>query len=196
MPNLPSQWRSASVGSHGIDFAAFGDKLRRRHLTEMRWCQHLALRTAGSLLSAEWGRSSEGNMGALSLGAAVLVVEDDWMIAEEIESVLVAAGYDVVGPTGHLDEAIGLASGEPITAALLDIQLIGGDLVYPVAESLMAREIPFAFITSRAARDIDPVFRYLPRLSKPFTREDLLSVVSTLVADRVSIAKERSSGGT
>lgn len=116
----------------------------------------------------------------------ILVVEDDLLIATEITSFLVAAGYQVVGPTGHLGEAIELAATKSIVAALLDISLSDGDQVYPVAEELMAIDIPFAFISARALEEIDPVYRYLPRIAKPVLREVLLSTISDLLSEQAA----------
>jgi DNA-binding response OmpR family regulator len=113
--------------------------------------------------------------------ALVLIVEDEWFIAAHIAELILAAGFRIVGPTGHLAEAVELASREPIAAALLDIQLSGGDQVYPVAEALMARDIPFAFLSSRPRRDIDPVYRDVPCLGKPVEREALLAMLCELV---------------
>lgn len=116
----------------------------------------------------------------------ILVVEDDLLVATEIASFLVAAGYQVVGPTGHLEEAIEFVASKPIAAALLDISLSDGDQVYPVAEELMAGDIPFAFISGRAFEEIDPVYRYLPRIAKPVIREVLLSTISDLLAEQAA----------
>jgi DNA-binding response OmpR family regulator len=115
---------------------------------------------------------------------AILVVEDEWMVASEIESLILSAGYQVAGPAADLERALELASKEPIAAALLDIELSGGDQVYPVAEALMARDIPFAFISSRPRDEIDPAYRYLPHIGKPFDAQALLSTLSDLIRDR------------
>jgi DNA-binding response OmpR family regulator len=116
-------------------------------------------------------------------GALILIVEDEWMIASLIEEFVVKAGYRVVGPAAYLSEAVELASREPIAAALLDIELSGGEQAYPVAEALMARDIPFAFISSQPRQEIDPAYRALPHIGKPFRPEGLLSMLSDLIRD-------------
>jgi CheY-like chemotaxis protein len=121
-------------------------------------------------------------MERLSAGAPILIVEDEWFIAAHIADLIVAAGYRVLGPSGHLAEAVELASREKIAAALLDIQLSGDDQVYPVAEALMARDIPFAFISSRPRQEIDPAYRDLPRLGKPVERDALVALLAELVS--------------
>ncbi len=99
---------------------------------------------------------------------SILVVEDDWLIADQIETLVVAAGYKVIGPTGHPAEAIELAAREQIAAALLDIELSRGDQSYPVAEALMARGVPFAFVSSLCRRKIDLDFPIRGKYRKTF----------------------------
>jgi DNA-binding response OmpR family regulator len=120
-----------------------------------------------------------------SFGEPILVVEDDWMVASLITETIVDAGYQVVGPTAHLDQALELASKEEIVAALLDIELAGGEQSYSVAEVLMGREVPFAFLSARPRLEIDPAFRDLPHIGKPFEPASLLSALAALVGEQV-----------
>jgi hypothetical protein len=60
----------------------------------------------------------------------------------------------------------------PISAALLDVNL-NGDLVYPLAETLRDREIPFVFVTGYGVESIDPRFRNIQVLQKPIDRDVL-----------------------
>lgn len=75
-------------------------------------------------------------------GCRLLVVEDEMLIALEIEEVLKDLGCEVVGPTGKLDAALELADTETIDGAILDVTIRGGD-VFPVADRLLERDIPF-----------------------------------------------------
>jgi len=80
----------------------------------------------------------------------VLVVEDEALVGMEIGKALEAEGFEVLGPAGTLEEAFELLSGgAPPTAAVLDINL-NGQLVYPVADLLRARTIPYLFCTGYA----------------------------------------------
>jgi hypothetical protein len=63
------------------------------------------------------------------------------IIAVLIEEMLQSLGYHVVGPVSRLDAALRLAHEEPLDAAILDVGIRGGK-VYPVAEELLARNIP------------------------------------------------------
>jgi CheY-like chemotaxis protein len=79
--------------------------------------------------------------------ARVLVVEDEFMVAALLEDRLSALGCDVVGPAHEIEEAMGLLASEPIDAAVLDVN-ISGRMVFPVADALAARNIPFIFTTA------------------------------------------------
>ncbi len=77
----------------------------------------------------------------------MLVVEDEYFLADEVKRRLLALGAIVVGPVGHVDHALELIKKEIIDAAILDV-LLGDELVFPVAERLDDREIPFVFATA------------------------------------------------
>lgn len=105
-------------------------------------------------------------------GVRVLLVEDQMVVAMEIEDMLRAAGCEVVGPVGSLQAAITLAHEDALDAAVLDINL-DGEKVYPVAEELQARGIPFILATGYGESTLPKQWRDQPRLSKPFRREEL-----------------------
>jgi len=77
---------------------------------------------------------------ALLDGMRILVVEDEALIAIDIEAQLRLLGGFVIGPEGRLDRALELAQRVPVDGALLDINIQGG-LVFPVAEVLLARRV-------------------------------------------------------
>jgi two-component system, chemotaxis family, sensor kinase Cph1 len=78
----------------------------------------------------------------------VLIVEDDTLTAWNLEYMIQSAGYEVVGPAGRVSEAAKLVRSSAIDAALLDIRLANNELVFPIAEMLKERSIPFAFTTA------------------------------------------------
>jgi CheY-like chemotaxis protein len=100
-------------------------------------------------------------------GLRVLVVEDEMIISMLLEELLGAQGCDIVGPVARLGKAVDLASTEKIDAALLDLNIDGNE-VYPVAEILAARGVPFAFVSGYASDHVDPRYRDRPILQKPF----------------------------
>lgn len=106
--------------------------------------------------------------GDILAGRRVLVVEDEALIAMDIEDALRALGCEVVGPTGMLAAALQLASGETLDAAILDVSIHGGK-VFAVAERLMARGIPFILASGYSDWALPEPLRDRPRLTKPFT---------------------------
>jgi len=105
-------------------------------------------------------------------GLRVLIVEDEMIIALEIESMLRALGCEVVGPVGTLKSALRLAHTEALDAAVLDVNL-HGEKVFPVADELQARGIPFLFATGYGAWTMPEEWRGPCRLDKPFRSEEL-----------------------
>lgn len=109
----------------------------------------------------------------------ILVVEDEFLLAAHIGSVLEDEGLEVVGPVGTLSEALKLARDESLDAALLDLNLDGGR-VDDVAEILDRRHVPFVFVTGFGRDDLPPGFRESIIVSKPFNDKELLKQVHRL----------------
>ena len=115
-------------------------------------------------------RAEGGSAGPLALaGNAVLLVEDELLVALMMENTLVEAGFKVVGPAHRLAEAMHIAMGTELNAAVLDINL-AGELVYPLADLLAARQVPFIFVTGYGAEGVHPRFAHVPVLQKPLGR--------------------------
>jgi DNA-binding response OmpR family regulator len=118
-------------------------------------------------------------------GLAVLVVEDDPIIAFDICDILRAAGASIVGPCTKLDKAIGAAGTAELHAAILDIRL-GSQSVYPVAECLLLRAVPIVFYTGHGRQDA--LKKHWPgceALRKPVTPAALVEAVSTAVSAKM-----------
>ena len=97
----------------------------------------------------------------------VLVVEDEVLVALMISEMLEELGCAVAGSAGTLSDARALVESKPIDGAILDLNL-GGEPVYPLAETLAAKGVPFVFLTGYGAGGIDPRFAGTPTISKPF----------------------------
>lgn len=98
----------------------------------------------------------------------ILVVEDDYFIAEEVTLALDEAGACVVGPAAKVEQALRLvAATENLACGLLDVHL-QDEVVYPVAVELQRIKVPFIFLTGYDAEAIHPDFATVPRLEKPF----------------------------
>jgi len=104
----------------------------------------------------------------------VLIVEDDALAAEALQISLEDAGYDTVAPAGSVAAAFDQIEHNAIGAALLDINL-GGELVFPVADELALRGVPFVFVTAFRHADIPPAHRGRPVVAKPFRDYDVLN---------------------
>jgi CheY-like chemotaxis protein len=105
-------------------------------------------------------------------GLRVLLVEDEILVALLLEDMLAELGHTVVGPVARLDKALEMAKQEAVDLAILDVR-ISGQEVYPVAETLTARGIPFIFSTGYGIRGLRLPYRGRPVLQKPFRRHDL-----------------------
>jgi DNA-binding response OmpR family regulator len=102
----------------------------------------------------------------------VLLVEDEMMVALLLEQELADLGYEVVGPVGHLNNALEMAQREAVDVGILDVNINGAE-VFPVAEALAARDIPFVFVTGYGRQGLSPLYRNSPTLQKPFHMRDL-----------------------
>jgi two-component sensor histidine kinase/DNA-binding response OmpR family regulator len=132
--------------------------------------------TAKSHESANGANGAErhGAMNGLKVAGKprVLLVEDEALVAMMIQECLAEFGYQVVGPICTASEAAAKAKDGPLEAAVLDINL-GDGAVYPIADILAARGVPFIFVTGYDADSVDARFRKIPILQKPIEREML-----------------------
>lgn len=100
-------------------------------------------------------------------GRRVLVVEDEYFIAEEIKQTFEASGAEVLGPVSTVQAALGLLDQTPeLDGAVLDLNL-RGEMAYPVADALIARGVPFVFATGYDAVYIPARYRAVTRCEKP-----------------------------
>lgn len=116
-------------------------------------------------------------------GKRVLVVEDEVLIAMEIEAALRDGGCEVLGPAGDTEEATRLIGGEHCDAALLDANL-NGRKVDAIAAALTREGVPFAFITGYGADGLPKGFRDAMIIAKPFNKHQLLSALAVLLQRR------------
>jgi CheY-like chemotaxis protein len=106
-------------------------------------------------------------------GLRILVVEDELIIALNLEDMLGSFGCEVVGPFAHITEAELAGRAERLDGALLDVN-VRGRLVYPVAEILLARGIPVLFCSGYSDTSIMPErFARVAQMSKPYAESSL-----------------------
>lgn len=102
----------------------------------------------------------------------VLIVEDEAQVALQLEDMLGDLGASVVGPASRVGQALDLLDRQVVDAAVLDLN-VAGELVYPVADQLAARGIPFVFATGYGADALTDTYRTRPVLEKPFRLSQL-----------------------
>jgi CheY-like chemotaxis protein len=106
------------------------------------------------------------NMGPLA-GRRVLVIEDEYFLADDIVRVLTALGARIVGPYGDLDEATDVVDRDvAIDAAIVDINL-RNETVFPLARILRSRKVPLVFTTGYDKTSIEPEFHDVRLWGKP-----------------------------
>ena len=111
-------------------------------------------------------------------GRRLLVVEDEYLVATDLTQFLTALGAEVIGPAGSVGTALDLVRrfGEGLNGAVLDVNL-GGRFVFPVAEALAARGIPFVFTTGYGEAALSSQFSGVPRCEKPVDRAKLVQIL-------------------
>jgi CheY-like chemotaxis protein len=102
-------------------------------------------------------------------GRRVLVVEDESLVAMLLETILEDMGCTPVGPASNIDDGEAMARDTTdLDAALLDVN-VAGRQVFPVAEALRARGVPFVFSTGYGEGGLPDEWRGNPTIQKPFT---------------------------
>lgn len=115
-------------------------------------------------------------MNDTTAGLRVFVAEDEALVAMLVEDMLGEIGCTVVGPAGNLDEALALAADSEIDVALLDVNLAGRP-VFPVADLLRARGVPYIFASGYGESGVSEDHRGAPVLQKPFRESDLALIL-------------------
>jgi CheY-like chemotaxis protein len=103
----------------------------------------------------------------VSSGFRVLIVEDEYFIADDLRKALETQNAEVAGPASNVEDAAALSRTSRIDLGILDINL-SGDEVYSVADLLRGLGIPFVFATGYHALRLPDRFRDVPCFEKPF----------------------------
>ena len=109
----------------------------------------------------------------------ILVVEDEPILAFDIETTLEEMGHETVGPVGRLSEAAALIDEKQFDCAILDVNILGGHIT-PLAESLLDRGVPVLLATGYDNFALSERLMQLPRLHKPYSSEELQTEVRRL----------------
>lgn len=164
-------------GRMDIDWNAEG--MRLRVLLPGRNYRPAQSQVRRSTGDADAGGSMEGK----DNGGLILIVEDEVLVAMELSDGLQQLGWEVLGPAASTDEALTLlAKGRQPDAAILDINL-AGKLVFPLADLLRARGIPFVFCTGYEEVGEDDRYRDAPVVRKPVNLNMLGSELRKVMAE-------------
>ncbi|ANM13214.1 MULTISPECIES: response regulator [unclassified Rhizobium] len=114
----------------------------------------------------------KNNLAKLFSGKRVLIVEDEYFLADETRRKLEDLGAVVIGPTSNVSRALDLINREHIDAAILDVYL-GDELVFAVADELEARDINFVFATGYDPAHIPVKYKGFALCEKPAELEQI-----------------------
>ena len=136
----------------------------------------------------------EGQFSSLS-GRRVLLIEDEYFLADDLAKAVTALGADVVGPVADVEEALRMCSKEaPPDIAVLDINL-KKRMIFPVAHELRSRGIPFIFISGYDREIVPDEFRDIVLLRKPIDNSAVAAALSHLIWTSKGSLPNPSGGG-
>lgn len=111
----------------------------------------------------------------------VFVLEDEFIIADEIESILVEGGHDVLGPIATIDEAVAELDRITPDFAIIDANIRGSSSA-PVIDRLRQKGVPFCVCTGYRKDEISALFGPVPTLQKPIVPGALTALIDQLTA--------------
>jgi len=126
----------------------------------------------------------------LLTGCRVLVLEDEYFLAADLEQDLKAHGASVVGPFSDLSEAKAQVANGGFDVAIIDIDL-QGQPAFPIADELMARDIPFGFATGYGPEILPLRFRGVAHWEKPLRTQALIQDLRPLWEVRKPAARSQ-----
>lgn len=109
----------------------------------------------------------------------VLVVEDEFFLASDVQYELESAGFEVAALCRDVDSAIAFLDANEVDCAVLDINL-GGIVSFDIAERLKAQNVPFLFVTGYDERIIPVDYTEQPYIPKPARYRSIVDAVSAI----------------
>ena len=115
-------------------------------------------------------------------GKCVLVVEDEWLLADHIATILQRAGATVLGPVASVPEALALLEAGAVApdAATLNVKL-EDHVSFPVADRLAELGVPYMFISANEMQGLPQRFHHRPLLAKPYTDPQVTAALTQLL---------------
>jgi DNA-binding NtrC family response regulator len=114
--------------------------------------------------------------------SSILLIEDEPVLAMDVEACLTAAGYRVVGPAANTADAFRLIADQQLDLVILDLNL-GTEMAYAVPDFLADREIPFIILTGHSSTMVAERHRKRPFLQKPYMAANLLRSIRETLND-------------
>ena len=110
-------------------------------------------------------------------GCRVLIIEDEYLLADDLERVLRDDGAEVIGPVGRRSEAMRLIDCDGFDIAIIDLNL-RDESAYPLAEELERQGIPFIFATGYASAMIPERYSHILRWEKPYELDGIVEGIA------------------
>ena len=116
-------------------------------------------------------------------GRRIMVVEDEYLLADDLNDALVTAGACVLGPVPSVEQAMEMIARESeIDAAVLDVNL-RGEMIFSVADALQLRGVPFVFATGYGGEIIPERYEGIAHAEKPLNAKDIAGLLGSLPLD-------------
>jgi DNA-binding response OmpR family regulator len=115
-------------------------------------------------------------------GARILLVEDEYYLADDLARSLRREGAEVIGPVGTLAAAETLVDAHAFDCAILDMNL-RGDMAFPIADRLREAGVPFLIATGYSSASLPERFGGLPRVEKPFDADAVVAALPALLGN-------------
>jgi len=113
-------------------------------------------------------------------GRRVLIAEDEYLVAKRMVEEFAKLGVETIGPASTVKRALDLVEHSgPLDAAVLDIKL-RNEMIFPVADALRARGVPFVFTTGYSQKIIPDRYKDVVRYEKPFDVAEVARVVAQI----------------
>jgi DNA-binding response OmpR family regulator len=113
-------------------------------------------------------------------GKRILIVEDEFYLADDLARAIQKCGAEVVGPVGSLRDAQEVLEDTRIDSAILDFNL-KGEMAFPIADRLQTDGIPFVIASGYTGAAIPDRFKSAPHIEKPFDTAAVLQSIDQLL---------------
>ena len=113
----------------------------------------------------------------------VMIVEDEVLVAMDLEAMLDGYGYGVLGPVATVEQALALLNQERPDAALLDVSLKGNEWSSPVADALREAGIPYLLMSAYGPSELEAsgLLKGTQNLGKPVVERQLVEALADVL---------------